>query len=258
MAQAIPLIKTLQSIQLYDFDPSQFIMNIYSIQVYHFVVSAFFFCYNEDMVKRVDHTQRKIEIAEAAWRVILRDGVQAATVRNIAAEAGLTLGALRHYFSVQEELLAFAMKLVQERVGARVRSLYPLAMPPKEKATRLLLELLPTTAEKMTELEVWFSFTFQKLAASSDSSSIEPDGILWLVTRVMDDLEEAGALRPDLNKELEAERLYAVVDGLALHALMEPGRLSSDTITAILSAHLDHLCLSDSLGTEPPQPQKSS
>lgn len=62
-------------------------------------------------VRRPAHSR----LAEALWRVVRRDGVAAATVRSIAAEAGWSPGALRHYFSTQAELLAFAMEHVIAR-----------------------------------------------------------------------------------------------------------------------------------------------
>ncbi|MBY6274089.1 MAG: TetR family transcriptional regulator, partial [Bacillaceae bacterium] len=60
------------------------------------------------MPKIVDHEQRKERIAEACWRVILKRGMKGATVRNIAKEAGLSPGSLRHYFSSQGDLYLYA------------------------------------------------------------------------------------------------------------------------------------------------------
>ncbi|GAA1487885.1 TetR family transcriptional regulator [Brachybacterium sacelli] len=57
------------------------------------------------MPKLIDHARRREELAEAAWRVLLREGVGRASVRNVAAEAGLTVNSLRHVFSTQDELL---------------------------------------------------------------------------------------------------------------------------------------------------------
>lgn len=75
------------------------------------------------MPKQIDHEKRRKQIAEATWRVILERGMEGASARNIAKEAGLSLGALRHYFSTQDELLAFAMKLVQEKVTDRIKDI---------------------------------------------------------------------------------------------------------------------------------------
>ncbi len=71
----------------------------------------------------VDIEARRTELAEALWRVIRRDGLERASVRNVAREAGLSMGALRHYFGTQDELLAFAMRLVIERARGRMEAL---------------------------------------------------------------------------------------------------------------------------------------
>ncbi len=71
------------------------------------------------MPKIVNHEHRRKLIGEAVWRFILKDGMNGATVRNIAKEAGLTLGSLRHYFNFQEELLVFSMEFVKKRVTER-------------------------------------------------------------------------------------------------------------------------------------------
>ena len=63
--------------------------------------------YNGIMPKIVDHDKQRQRVAEVALRVIQRGGLEKATVRNIAEEAELSVGSLRHYFTSQAELLAF-------------------------------------------------------------------------------------------------------------------------------------------------------
>ncbi|WP_054860725.1 TetR family transcriptional regulator [Gracilibacillus sp. JCM 18860] len=74
------------------------------------------------MPKFVDHEKRKIKIAEATWKLIVEQGIEQATVRKIAQESGLSVGALRHYFTTQSELLKFSMELVVQRVMDRTHS----------------------------------------------------------------------------------------------------------------------------------------
>lgn len=86
------------------------------------------------------------ELAEAVWRVIRRDGLEHASVRNVAREAGLSMGSLRHYFSTQSELLIFALRLVIERIDRRLATLHPDAEP-RQAAERFLpsyCRLMPT------------------------------------------------------------------------------------------------------------------
>ena len=112
------------------------------------------------MPKIVDHEQRRTQIAEATWRVILDNGMEGATVRNIAKEAGLSLGALRHYFSTQNELLIYAMNLVKERATNRINKIVMSDLPPKEKVVSILMEIVPVNTETIAEMEVWLAFTF--------------------------------------------------------------------------------------------------
>ena len=42
-------------------------------------------------------------------------------------------------------------------------------------------------------------------------------------------------------RPVEAERLYAVLDGLTVHAVTRPDRLSPGRATAVLARHLDSL-----------------
>lgn len=199
-------------------------------------------CYNNRMPKIVDHGERKHHIAEAAWRVIQDKGMKGATVRNIAKEAGLSLGALRHYFSTQDELLDFAMGLVKERVTDRVRSIAESELPPKDKALSILLELVPVDEQKMTEMEVWFGFTFHAKYIKQDTDA-QDDGILAGIHRLIEFLDGNGLLRRDLDQDIEAERLYALVNGLALHALLESRRLHPERIVQVLTRHLDSICV---------------
>ncbi|MCT2535423.1 TetR/AcrR family transcriptional regulator [Aquibacillus koreensis] len=197
------------------------------------------------MPKIVDHEKRKKQIAEATWQVILHKGMEGATVRNIAKEAGLSLGALRHYFSTQDELLVYAMKLVKENAMIRVNEIIKRDLPAKEKVIQVLLEIVPINKETMAEMEVWFAFTFYA-RHKEDVFGVEGDGIFKGVQNVIRYLDQSGMLREGLNKDIESEKLYAIVDGIALHAMLEPHRVNKDRIIQTLRNHIDSLCVSAS------------
>ena len=57
------------------------------------------------MPKLVDHAERRQRIIDAAWHLIADRGLEAATMREIAREAGYANGALTHYFADKEALL---------------------------------------------------------------------------------------------------------------------------------------------------------
>ncbi len=190
------------------------------------------------MPKIVDHEQRRRELAEAVWRVIRRTGVDGASVRTVAQEAGWSAGALRHYFRTQSELLDFAIELAAERISQRVGAL-ELAGDPRRAVEQLLSELLPLDDERRAENQVWLAFTARAL--------IDPQ--LRMRRAEIDDALRAAALRAvemlglpaGRERALEAERLHALLDGLALHAAMRPERLPPRRIIAVLRRHLDEL-----------------
>lgn len=196
------------------------------------------------MPKIVDHNKRKKQIAEATWRVILESGMVGATVRNIAKEAGLSLGALRHYFSSQDELLVYAMKLVKEQATTRINAIAKQELPPKEMILKILLETVPTNEITMAEMEVWFAFIFHA-RHKEDVFDMQHDGIYIGMKKLIDYLEQCSLLRKELDKELETEKLYALIDGLAMHAMLEPNRVDKERIVRVLTSHLNAICIDE-------------
>ena len=195
------------------------------------------------MPKIVDHDKQRLLVAEAAWRVIRRDGMEHTSVRNIAKEANLSTGSMRHYFSTQSDLLLYAMNLVSERVRQRYHQM-PLTGSPLEDMKKILLELLPNTDEKFAEMEVWFAFTVKSKTDPALKSLADNvyNELRRMATYVITYLMELGLTSPDLNVELEIERLYALVDGLAIHAILRPESMNAKVMDDILTLHLASLC----------------
>lgn len=194
------------------------------------------------MPKIVNHEERKKQIAEAMWRVILDKGMEGATVRNIAEEAGLSLGALRHYFTNQDDLLVYAMKLVQERATERIEAVAQQNMQPKEMVMAVLLEIVPLNEETLAEMEVWFAF-IAHVKHRKEELDVPNDGILEGVQKVIGYLGAMGLLKKGLDLDLEAERLYALIDGIAIHALFEPERLEAERIKKTIHYHIESICV---------------
>lgn len=72
------------------------------------------------MPKAIDHDQRRREIIDATWGLIVRGGLEAATMREIAAEAGFANGALKHYFPGKDEIITGAYERAMEGVISRL------------------------------------------------------------------------------------------------------------------------------------------
>ncbi|QLG37519.1 TetR family transcriptional regulator [Paenibacillus sp. E222] len=195
------------------------------------------------MPKIVDHDKQRLLVAEAAWRVIRRDGMEQASVRNIAVEAGISAGSMRHYFSTQSELLLYAMNLVSERVSNRITQM-SFNSSPLENMKLLLLELLPSTDEKMAEMEVWYAFTAKSKSdpVLKEHADKVYNELRHAMATVITYLMELNLSRTDLDKELEIERLYALFDGLGIHAILRPDQMNTKIMEDILTMHLATLC----------------
>src|SRR4051794_7198078 len=63
---------------------------------------------------------KREEILAVTWRLIAREGLRAASMRNIASAAGYANGALAYYFSGKEDLLRAAFSHVFERTERRI------------------------------------------------------------------------------------------------------------------------------------------
>lgn len=188
------------------------------------------------MPKIVDHNERKKLIAKATWNIISKEGLQGASVRSIAKEANLSLGAVRHYFNTQEELIEFALKLVEEQVSERINELTKQPLPPKEMTLKILMELIPI-GDKIIEMQVWLEYISYKIR----KNELKSDNVYEGIKNLMHKLNDAGFLKEDIFLEEEIVHLHALVDGLALHILMGLVNFDEKRIEKLIERELDRL-----------------
>jgi AcrR family transcriptional regulator len=171
------------------------------------------------MPRSVDSDERRAELGAAAARVIARSGIVGATMREVAAEAGLTTGALTHYFTGKRELLRFTLEasLRRRRELASTRD----RLPPAEALRAALANALVTDDDLRLHWTVTIAFCAQATAdpalaaAQRDAYRDFRDGITTLVVK-------AGRAPAGEPARTEAERLIALTDGIAIQALFDP------------------------------------
>ncbi len=195
------------------------------------------------MPKIIDHEKRKIHIAEATWKVISEEGIEHVTVRKTADTAGLSVGALRHYFSTQSELLAFSMELVSNRVKDRAEAKYYEGSP-VDIMKEVLGELIPLDNEKRLEMEVWLAFSAKMLVDENLKSLGEGvyEEMREGMMNVLQSMDSLGVLEEDVDLEIEAYRLHSLVDGIAMQHLMHPDKFPAEKVMQVLDHHLKGLC----------------
>jgi AcrR family transcriptional regulator len=183
------------------------------------------------------HAARRAQLVDAVFRVVARDGIDGVSVRVVANEAGLSMGSLRHYFATQAELLAFSLGEVERRMRARLAAL-DTSGGPRDVLERVLHQLVPLTRESRVEHEIWLAFVGKAVAepALHDLNARVYDDLRALLRRLVPDV-----LGPGRDADLETERLYALVDGLVLHAALRPEQCTPERMADIIRYHLDTL-----------------
>lgn len=195
------------------------------------------------MPKIVDHDEKRKQIAEAAWNIIRKEGVEKASIRRVAAEAGMSSGALRHYFSTQDEMLLFIMNNYLEEGKKRSQN-KEWSENPVQAVEEVLLELVPIDEEKKIETSVWWILALRSLTSDTikDKKDEMTDGTYELANSMIEILALKGVLSDSMNAELEKSRLTALIEGLSIHALLRPDVYSPEKVKEVIRYHLKTLC----------------
>ncbi|GAB3293598.1 TetR family transcriptional regulator [Epidermidibacterium keratini] len=197
------------------------------------------------MPKIVDHAQRRVEIADALYRVIARVGLEGASVRAVASEAGWSMGAVRHYFATQDELLQFSIGLQLERVPARIREIVATARPGRARAQRILEMFLALDAERLVESRVWLGV----LARAGTDPSLDAirrralAGERYVCRGIVCELSgEPWPDDPDVvlppGPEREAIRLQVFIDGLTVLCAVDSEHFGADEVSTLIGYEL--------------------
>ncbi|MET7419731.1 TetR/AcrR family transcriptional regulator [Dactylosporangium sp. NPDC005555] len=103
------------------------------------------------MPKIVDQDARRRHIADTVVRIIGTRGIEAATVRVVAAEAGVSAGAVQRCFATRAELLRFVLQYINIRFTGRVAARMAQQPDPTDESVGLRVvidEMLPLDDER--------------------------------------------------------------------------------------------------------------
>jgi AcrR family transcriptional regulator len=196
-------------------------------------------CYIDRMPKEVDHDARRRELADAASRVIARNGLSATTLAQVAEESGWSIGSIRYYFPNKDELIAAALWRVGERVDERIRRRTAGGMTVADLRAAAA-ELLPLDASRREDALVHLAFMAQAAVVPALADAAED-----AARRLQEPLAariayavHAGELAPHLDAEHEATRLRVLLDGLRLQLITTPRRSSAKWALSALDDHL--------------------
>ncbi|MCA5923324.1 TetR/AcrR family transcriptional regulator [Curtobacterium oceanosedimentum] len=192
------------------------------------------------MPRRVDLEERGALVTAACLRILERDGLGALSVRNVADEAGIAPASFRRMFPTQDALREHCLTVVEERVTARISALRSTG---RALALDTLAQVLPLDAERTAEILAQvqlgvLSRTDEHLATRARRLN---DGVRRVCSRALEVLREDGRLGAGRDPGDEADRLHALVDGLAVGHTWDPAARSPERVLALVELHVDSL-----------------
>lgn len=195
------------------------------------------------MPKIVNHDQKRKLIAEAAWKIIKNEGIEKASIRRVAAEAGMSSGALRHYFSTQDEMLLFIMDYFFD-TGKKRSDHKDWSTDPLQAVEEVLMELVPIDEDRKIESSVWWIFALRSLTSEAlkEKKDELTNGTYELAKSMIEILTLKEIVSDSVNVELEVSRLSVLIEGLSFHSLLRPDVYTTGKVREIIHYHLGSLC----------------
>jgi AcrR family transcriptional regulator len=190
------------------------------------------------------HALRRRQVAEAVERLIADRGLDGVTVARTAAEAGVSVGLVQHYFASKDDLLRYAYTQVTERAMARVLRRADELAEHRQSIRRVLreglAERLPLDDAHRAEWRVSFTFAARAvdhpgLAAVRNHTEA---AIRARLAQAIANGKECGEVPADTDAGSAAAGLLATVEGLALHAYLDPAAVPAPVALAELDRHL--------------------
>jgi TetR/AcrR family transcriptional repressor of bet genes len=198
------------------------------------------------MPKLVDHQERREEIADAVCTVVAREGLEGATVREIARTAGCSTGVLAHYVPDKPALLGLALTTAGDRTAERMRR-HQRKEPALEALRAVAREALPLDDKGREEWQVWLAF-WGRAIADPELATLQREryeGWRETVEELIDRGRRDGSLREDLDPAVEACLLVAELDGLGIQAIFEPDRFPPRRLRQLLDRLLSRIAPDD-------------
>jgi len=194
--------------------------------------------------KRVDHQARKREITEALFQIAAARGLQAVTLRAVAAAAGISMNLVQYYFPTKEEMLRFGWQRVAELGGERAGEGIARALRTGDERAVVrayLLGVLPTDERGRVLCAVqiaYFAVDVTRGGQTPDQEALTPH----LVHALTEQLQKAQArdrIPAYLDPRLEADALATMTAGLLTGMLIKA--YDTEQATALVDYRLDQL-----------------
>ncbi|MFB6894278.1 TetR/AcrR family transcriptional regulator [Kitasatospora sp. NPDC056327] len=195
---------------------------------------------------RTDHEERRSQIAEALLRIADAQGLQSASMRAVATEAGVSLRLVQYYFETKQGLLLDALTRLAAQLQARMERWIAetAGSPPTPRGTvtAVLSSIVPTDAEsrRITRTyAAYYALVLNDPEVLEEHGARQPEVLEGFLVKQLQAARRAGQIDPGRDPEIAAAGLLAMVNGLGSGVLA--GQRTGDEALAILARHLEEL-----------------
>ncbi len=181
-------------------------------------------------------------VLDALVSITAERGLDRASIREVAAEAGVSIGTVQYYCRSKDEMLETAFRYVLERMAARAAAAGPPGTDGRVAPVlrRALHEFLPLDDLRSRECRVYLAFA-ARAAVTPDLAAVQHE-LLGDMRRRCAEVFAAAQANGEAVARYDAKEAAAVttalVDGLLLHLLTDPAGLRKKAAVALLDQHL--------------------
>jgi AcrR family transcriptional regulator len=193
-------------------------------------------------------TEGKSRIIEAAKRVISRSSIAGATMRGIAEEAGLSTGAIYHYYSSKEQIL---YEVMDESLSETLR-IAEESKRVKRKPDEIIEEIhenIVKRFEMIDENRIEFYLAQEAMLGNSELKEKFKDKYQEWVSRSEELMQHMYGRTPTKYNKAVASLLIGAIDGVVMQLLLGANPAEVDDISKVylqilkegIPKFLDHL-----------------
>ncbi|WP_194819890.1 TetR/AcrR family transcriptional regulator [Nocardia sp. XZ_19_385] len=185
------------------------------------------------------HALRRAELLDGVLELAATRGMEAVSVREVAAQVGVSPAKVQYYFRTKDELLIAAFRHVEQLLddrAAQVSFEHGVATALRQ----VMVDWLPVDAVRARLVKVWIAF-LARAVVTDELAAIESAYQQRTQAQLIAAIEsgiESGEYASEVDSALEACLLSALVEGLSVRMLTDPAGLPADTAIATLDAHL--------------------
>jgi AcrR family transcriptional regulator len=175
-------------------------------------------------------------IVDAAMRVLARQGYARTSLMDIAAEVGMSKGAVHYHFPTKEALMGQVLQTACDVVATNARNAWTAGDNPVDALRSSLRELWRVRADLSDEAKVVADLLAQSLHDHSLRAPLA-EYYRFASAQVEQHLKEhldALGLQPKIDSAKVPRLLHALLDGLLLQKIVEPDAVDEEFVIQAL------------------------